>query len=53
MMIANFQIENKIGRPRFFQKMFLVTNTKLEIILEKLSLKFSNANILFDEETLT
>ena len=53
MMIANFQVEDKISRPRFFQKIFLVTNTKFEVILGMLFLKFSNADILFDKETLT
>ena len=52
-MIANLQIEDKIGKPRFFQETFLVTNTKFEIILEMLFFKFSNADVLFSKKTLT
>ena len=33
MMIADFQVENKGGKPKFFQKIFLVTDTKFEVIL--------------------
>ena len=52
MVITNFQIENKVDRFRFFQKTFLVANTKFEIILGIFFLKINNANILFDEKTL-
>ena len=50
MVIANFQIENKVGRPKFFQKTFLVADTKFELVLGMFFLKISNANILFGEE---
>ena len=53
MVIANFQIEDKGGRPRFFQETFLVANTKFEMILGMPFLKISNANMAFGEETLT
>lgn len=53
MVIANLQIENKIGRPRFFWETFLMANIKFEVILEKFFLKMSNADVLFDEKTLT
>ena len=53
MVIANLQIENKVGRPRFFQKTFLVADTKFEVILRMLFLKLSNADVSFDEKTLT
>ena len=42
-MIANIQIENKVSRPRFFMKIYLVAGTKFEIILGMLFLKLSNA----------
>ena len=51
-MIADFQIKNKIGKPRFFQKTFLIANTKFEVILGMFFLKLSNINILFGEKTL-
>ena len=52
-MIAYFQIEDKDGKPKFFQKIFLVINTKFEVILGMLFLKISNVNMAFGEETLT
>ena len=53
MVIADFQIEDKASRPRFFQKTFLVVNTKFEMILERPFLKISNADVSFGEKTLT
>ena len=53
MVIADFQIEDKGGRPRFFQKTFLVADTKFEVVLGMPFLKISNADIAFGEETLT
>ena len=53
MVIADFQVEDKSGKPRFFQETFLVANTEFEMILGMLFLKISNANKSFDEKTLT
>ena len=53
MVIADFQVKDKGGKPRFFQKIFLVTDTKFEVVLEMLFLKISNADVAFGEETLT
>ena len=44
-------MEDKIGRPKFFQKTFRITNTKFEMILEKHFSKISNINILFNKKT--
>ena len=52
MVIADFQMEDKGGRPRFFQETFLVTDTKFEVILGISFLKLSNADVLFSEGTL-
>ena len=52
MVIVDFQIEDKASRPKFFQKPFLVADTKFEMILGMLFLKISNANMLFGENTL-
>ena len=51
-MIADFQVEDKGDRPRFFQKIFLVVNTKFELVLKKLFLKISNADMVFSKKTL-
>ena len=53
MVITDFQVEDKGGRPRFFQKTFLVANTKVEVTLEMLFLKISNADMVFGEKILT
>ena len=53
MVIADFQVEDKANRPRFFQETFLVANTKFEVILGMLFLKISNMDMLFGEKTLT
>ena len=52
MVIANFQVENKGDRPRFFQETFLMANTKFEVVLGMPFLKISNADVVFGEETL-
>ena len=51
-MIADFQMENKSSRSRFFQETFLVADTKFEVILGMPFLKLSNADVFFNEETL-
>ena len=53
MVIANFQVEDKISKPRFFQETFLVANIKFEMILRMLFFKISNADMSFGEGTLT
>ena len=53
MVIADFQVEDKGGRPRFFQETFLMADNKFEVVLGMPFLKISNANVAFDEETLT
>ena len=53
MVIADFKVKNKGGRPRFFQETFLVADTKFEMVLRMLFLKISNADVAFDERTLT
>ena len=52
IIIADFQVEDKVGRPRFFQKIFLVADTKFELVLGMLFLKISNADVSFGEKTL-
>ena len=52
MVIADFQLEDKGGRPRFFQDAFLVGDTKFEVVLGIPLLKISNADVAFGEGTL-
>ena len=53
IVIADFEVEDKASKPRFFQKTFLVADIKFEVILGMLFLKISNADMSFGEETLT
>ena len=53
MIIADFQVEDKGGRPKFFQETFLVADTKFEVVLGMSFLKISNTNVAFGERTLT
>lgn len=45
IVLASFQIENKLGKTRFFQKSFLLTDISVQMVLEIFFLTFSNANI--------
>lgn len=50
MIIADFHVENKIKRLRFFQKTFLMANTKFRIFLGMFFVKISNGNMSFSEK---
>ena len=45
MVRASFQVEDKLGRPWFFQKIFLLADLSMEVVLEMPFLILSNANI--------
>ena len=47
MVLASFQVEDKLERARFFQKMFLLGDLSVEVILRMPFLILSNANIQF------
>ena len=53
MVIADFQMEDKGGRPKFFQETFLVADTKFEVILGMPFLKLCNIDVSFSKGTLT
>ena len=53
IVIADFSIEDKSGKPRFFQETFLVADTKFKVILGMPFLEISNADVAFGERTLT
>lgn len=52
MVIAGFQVSNKFDKTSFFQEIFLLTNTRIDIILVMLFLTLSNPNILFVDQKL-
>ena len=45
MVLADFQVEDKLGRTRFFQETFLVANTTSEVIFGIPFLTLSNIDI--------
>ena len=45
MVLASFQVENKLRRARFFQESFLLAHTSVEVVLGMLFLTLSNADI--------
>ena len=52
IVLASFQVEDKIGKAWFFQKTFLLANISVEAILGILFLTFSNVNVQFVEKKL-
>lgn len=53
MVLASFQVEDKLERACFFQETFLVTNTSIEVILGMLFLVLNNADVGFAQKELT
>ena len=53
MVLASFQVEDKLGWARFFQELFLLADSTLEVVLGMPFLTLSNANVLFSEQELT
>ena len=53
MILASFQVEDKLGRARFFQESFLLADTTVEVVLGMLFLTFNNADVSFLEQELT
>ena len=53
MVLASFQVEDKLGKIRFFQETFLLADISTEVVLGMLFLTLSNADIQFVEKELT
>ena len=53
MVLANFRMEDKLGRTRFFQETFLLADISAEVVLGMPFLTLSNANVQFEEKELT
>ena len=53
IVLASFQVEDKLGRARFFQKTFRLANISVEVVLGMPFLTLSNADIQFAEKELT
>ena len=53
MIIAGFQVVDKLGRSRFFQETFLLADISMEVVLSMLFLTLNNADDQFAENKLT
>lgn len=51
LIIADFWVEDKIGRLIFFEEIFLVANIKFDVILKMPFFQFRNSDILFGKKT--
>lgn len=47
VVLASFQIQNKLKKFWFFQKTFLIIKTSIKLVSAMVFLNFSYANILF------
>ena len=52
MILASFQVENKLSRAWFFHETFLLANINAELVLRRSFLTLSNTNRLFLERVL-
>ena len=52
IVIAAFQVVDKLGRSHFFQETFLLANIIIKVVLSMLFLTLSNADIQFAEKEL-
>ena len=53
IVLANFQVEDKLGRAWFFQETFLLADISMEVVLGMPFLTLSNADVQFVEKELT
>ena len=53
MVLASFQVEDTLGKARFFQETFLLADLSVEVVLGMPFLTLSNTNIKFAQKELT
>ena len=53
MVLASFQVEDKVGRIQFFQETFLLADISMGVVLGIPFLTLSNADVQFVEKALT
>ncbi len=52
IVIAGFQVQDKLDQSRFFQETFLLADTSMEVVLGMSFLTFSNVEVEFSERKL-
>ena len=45
MVLASFQVEDKLGRTQYFQKTILLTDISIKVVLKMFFLTLSNTDI--------
>ena len=53
MVIIGFSVQDKLGRARFFQDTFLITDTSMEVVFEMFFLTLNKVKVDFIERKLT
>lgn len=53
IVLAGFQVQDKFGKARFFQKTFLIADTSMEVIFGIPFLTFNKVEVDFAEKKLT
>ena len=53
MVLASFQVEDKLGWARIFEESFLLADVTMEVVLGMPFLTLSNADVSFSERELT
>lgn len=53
IVLANFQVQDKLDKAQLFQMIYLVVNTSVAVILNMFFLIFNNTDMLFVERKLT
>lgn len=53
MVLASFQVEDKLRRARFFQETFLVVNTHVDVSLGMFFLTLRNKDVGFKDWEFT
>ena len=53
MVLADFQVKDKLGKARFFQETFLLADICAKVVLGMLFLILSNVNVQFVEKELS
>lgn len=53
MVIVGFQVQDKLGKARFFQETFLVANTNVEVVFGMPFLTLSKVEVDFAQKEFT
>ena len=52
IILADFSVQDKLGKVRFFEETFLLADTSMEVVLGILFLNFLDTDMQFEEKKL-